>query len=303
MEIRTHREDARGNVFTLTQSFLIRWRGKRLIVPAGFESDGASVPRFFWRVVFPPTDTRALRAAIAHDYIYRHHPPGWTRAEADRMFRDVLIADGVSRFRAGLAWLGVRLFGGSSWNSKINPREKDFSAKKRKGSKMKKHLWMWMLPAVIGLVLLVAGCSSLAEKAVAVASGGTVMKIETTGSTTSGSVAPNLLFGTIQNAVGTAPALAADKKTQVVVGYAEAHSALAALFGHKAVTRTFVYIGSPSESSADTRARMESLTKILTGNDIQAQTASTAGTATVSASTLTEGDSATLGKADSSTGE
>ena len=111
VKVEVHQADSRGNVFTLLEP--LKWG--ELTVPPGFESDGASVPRFFWRVVFPPGDADALRAAILHDYIYREHPAGWSRADADRLFRDVLIADGVPTLRARLAYWGVRLFGGGSW--------------------------------------------------------------------------------------------------------------------------------------------------------------------------------------------
>ena len=111
VRVEVHRADERGNVFTLLEPL----RRNELTVPAGFESDGASVPRFFWRIVFPPGDSQALRAAILHDYIYREHPAGWSRADADRLFFDVLTADGVPKTRAKLAYWGVRLFGKGSW--------------------------------------------------------------------------------------------------------------------------------------------------------------------------------------------
>ena len=113
MLIDVHRSDEMGNVFTLREPLTCGG----LTVPAGFESDGASVPRFFWRVVFPPGDTKALRAAFLHDWIYRTHPEGWSRAAADELFRQVLIEDGIPRNSADLAWWGVRLFGGSSWEA------------------------------------------------------------------------------------------------------------------------------------------------------------------------------------------
>ena len=111
VKVEVHRADERGNVFTLLEE--LRWGG--ITVPAGFESDGASVPRFFWRLVFPPGDSQALRAAIIHDYIYRKQPEGWGREEADRLFCDILVADGVPKWRARLAYRGVRLFGERSW--------------------------------------------------------------------------------------------------------------------------------------------------------------------------------------------
>lgn len=107
----------KGRVFTLKEpeGLLIQWKGKAFTVPYGFQSDGASVPRLFWRLVFPSSDTKALRAAFAHDYIYRTHPDGWTKAEADSMFYDLLREDGVQFWRAGLAYIGVRIGGFLPW--------------------------------------------------------------------------------------------------------------------------------------------------------------------------------------------
>ena len=111
MLVEIHQSDAMGNVYTLREPIYYR----ELVVPVGFKSDGASVPRFFWRLVFPPGDVLALRAAFLHDWIYRTHPKGWDRKKADALFRDVLIADGVPKWRARLAWLGVRIGGGAAW--------------------------------------------------------------------------------------------------------------------------------------------------------------------------------------------
>ena len=111
VKVEVHAEDDRGNVYTLLEE--LHWGG--ITVPIRFESDGASVPRFFWRLVFPPGDSHALQAAILHDYIYREQPMGWNRADADNLFYTVLVADGVPVWRARLAFWGVRLFGGGSW--------------------------------------------------------------------------------------------------------------------------------------------------------------------------------------------
>ena len=114
MLIDIHQTDAQGNVFTLRQELRIM---PGLTVPAGFSSDGASVPRFFWRLVFPPGDQKALRAAFVHDWIYRTHPEGWTREAADKLFLKLLIEEGMPEFRAVLAWLGVRIFGSAAWKA------------------------------------------------------------------------------------------------------------------------------------------------------------------------------------------
>lgn len=117
LKVSIHTEDSMGNVYTLLEDLVVVWNGRVLVVPAGFKSDGASVPRFFWRCVFPPGDSKALRAAFAHDFIYREHPQGWTKADADNMFYDLLREDGVSWLSSQGAYWGVRLCGGPAWNA------------------------------------------------------------------------------------------------------------------------------------------------------------------------------------------
>lgn len=118
MMIKIHKEDENGNVYTLMEEdgLTVIWDWRTLIVPQGFQSDGASVPRFFWRFVFPPGDTKALRAAFAHDFVYRTHPIGWTKQNADQMFYDLLVADGIGSMSAWCAYQGVKWFGKSSWD-------------------------------------------------------------------------------------------------------------------------------------------------------------------------------------------
>lgn len=115
MLVDVHNVDEWGNVFTLIEPITLYWHGRELTVPSGFKSDGASVPRLFWRLVFPPEETMALRGAFFRDYIYRTHLKGWTREEADRMFYDVIVYDGVPKWRAWLAFVAVRYFGRYAW--------------------------------------------------------------------------------------------------------------------------------------------------------------------------------------------
>lgn len=116
--IEVFRENERGDVIRLLRPMKYRWRGRVLTVPKGFECDGASVPRFFWSSVSPQIDPRTLAGAIGHDFLYRMHPAGWTRAEADDFFYDLIREDGLSWWKAQKAYWGVRLFGGSAWSEK-----------------------------------------------------------------------------------------------------------------------------------------------------------------------------------------
>jgi hypothetical protein len=115
MLVDIHNETERGDILTLKEDLRVEWNGRELIVPAGFQCDGASVPRFLWSSVSPAIDPRTLRAAICHDYLYRNAPDGWTRKDADELFYDFIRADGLSWWASQKAYWGVRLFGTSSW--------------------------------------------------------------------------------------------------------------------------------------------------------------------------------------------
>lgn len=87
--------------------------GEKITVPAGSKSDGASIPRLFWRI-FPPFG-RYWRAALLHDYLYRYtlRP----KAECDKIFREAMLACGVGRLQAWIIYQGVHLFGGIAFKS------------------------------------------------------------------------------------------------------------------------------------------------------------------------------------------
>lgn len=115
MVVDIHAADDRGNILTTQEELVVQFNGKTLIVPAGFECDGTSVPRFLWSVVSPQIHPETLRAAIAHDYLYRHAPSGWTRKEADELFYDFCRADGLSWAKSQYAYWALRIFGGAAW--------------------------------------------------------------------------------------------------------------------------------------------------------------------------------------------
>ncbi len=87
--------------------------GINTVIPAGFRSDGMSVPRFFWRWIGPPVDGRTLAASVAHDWLYKSKVV--SRAKADAWYRRRLIADGYPAPKAWAVWAGIRLFGGGHW--------------------------------------------------------------------------------------------------------------------------------------------------------------------------------------------
>ena len=82
-------------------------------IPRGFTTDFASIPRLLhcW---FAPSDPAIIPAAIAHDRLYRlsaGNTQKATRFHADALFRELMIAKGMGRIKAWLAWAAVRVFG------------------------------------------------------------------------------------------------------------------------------------------------------------------------------------------------
>ena len=83
----------------------------RAVVPAGFISDGTSIPRFLHSYVRPFGD--GLRAALPHDANYRWQ--NVTRKEADRLFYRRLKMIGMRTSKAWALWAGVRSGGWVTW--------------------------------------------------------------------------------------------------------------------------------------------------------------------------------------------
>lgn len=99
----------------LVEKFDVMFRGELYTVPAGFETDGASIPRWLWLVCGHPLQAPRVVAAIVHDFLYGCGDPEATRADADDLYRDMQIALGVSRRRAYVEWIALRLFGWTHW--------------------------------------------------------------------------------------------------------------------------------------------------------------------------------------------
>ncbi|EPE0659238.1 DUF1353 domain-containing protein [Escherichia coli] len=83
-------------------------------VPAGYVTDLASVPRILWSLL-PPAG-RYAKAAIIHDWMYDNALR--SKKEADLIFLDGMRILGVSRWRRGLMYMAVRLFGRGSYDRK-----------------------------------------------------------------------------------------------------------------------------------------------------------------------------------------
>jgi len=86
---------------------------KVITVPAGYRSDGLSVPWFFRRV-FPRVGP-GRRAAIVHDWLCDERP-GWSTGQiAADIFREAMSVDKVPKWKRNLMYWVVAAFG-PQWN-------------------------------------------------------------------------------------------------------------------------------------------------------------------------------------------
>jgi hypothetical protein len=86
--------------------------GRRsIIVPKGFVTDFASIPRLFWSLL-PPIG-RYGYAALFHDYVYWDQK--LKRAEADDVFNQTMIELMVPRWKRLVLYVAVRVFGFIAW--------------------------------------------------------------------------------------------------------------------------------------------------------------------------------------------
>lgn len=82
------------------------------VVPKGFQTDLASVPRL--PVIYLLTGDTSSAAAVVHDWLYSSHIV--PRDVADAVLREASQASGVPGWRRWLMWAGVRLGGASHWD-------------------------------------------------------------------------------------------------------------------------------------------------------------------------------------------
>jgi len=81
------------------------------IVPRGFQTDMASVPRL--PLVFLLAGDTSRAASVVHDFLYSTHLV--RRQVADAVLREASEVTLVPAWRRWVMWGGVRLFGGSHW--------------------------------------------------------------------------------------------------------------------------------------------------------------------------------------------
>jgi len=109
LAVTPYRGTFRGKKFLwkLTEPF----KYKEIHVPAGFKTDFASVPRFFWRLI--PPFGRYCEASVVHDYCY--FKGLYTREQCDTLFLEVMKKYKVPGWKRWFMHRSVRWFGWIGW--------------------------------------------------------------------------------------------------------------------------------------------------------------------------------------------
>lgn len=95
--------------------------GEAILVPAGFVTDFASVPRIIgaWLLY----GGKGKRAAVIHDWTYSSQMV--SRSVADAIFEEALKASQYDAWEVKGMYAGVRLGGWVAWNKKNVPQDEE----------------------------------------------------------------------------------------------------------------------------------------------------------------------------------
>ncbi len=96
-------------------------KGQHWDVPAGYVSNGASIPPTLWPVVGGPLDGPYRDAAVIHDYYCEAQVR--TDDDTHRMFYEAAVARGTSENIASTMYMGI-IFGGPRWQ--VKPKKAGF---------------------------------------------------------------------------------------------------------------------------------------------------------------------------------
>lgn len=104
---------ARNKWLTCARLCYLDKAGKLHVVPEGFLTDFASVPRLAQWLI---DDDDFAPAAVLHDWFYASHIV--TKREADALFREALRSLGCGWLSSWIQWRAVHRLGFIAWNSR-----------------------------------------------------------------------------------------------------------------------------------------------------------------------------------------
>lgn len=102
--------------FKLVKDYSVKLTtGETVLVYSGYETNGADIPRFLWRL-YPPFSPEYMPAVVIHDYLCDLADEKTDKHErkrafffADRAFKDILQQLEISKIKVFLFYNAVRL--------------------------------------------------------------------------------------------------------------------------------------------------------------------------------------------------
>lgn len=125
-------EGSQTHTLMLMEPFIVYsgYLNVTIVVPEGFTFDGESIPLALQWLAPPFGDSK--RGACVHDWLYRN--AGFfdsegvlrpvLRKQADEVYRELIEAKGLPRWRANIRWAALRLVGGFAWRANRKTRDK-----------------------------------------------------------------------------------------------------------------------------------------------------------------------------------
>jgi hypothetical protein len=99
--------------WVILEDFKYSHEGEIIIVPKGFTTDFASIPRVFRNILSPYGEYG--KAAVIHDFLYQNQ--GWNdRRRCDDVLLQGMIDLGVGWIKRNTIYSAVRTFGWYVWN-------------------------------------------------------------------------------------------------------------------------------------------------------------------------------------------
>ena len=101
------------DVFILLEDVVVESLGYKITVKAGFDFDGASIPRALWSVYGNPLSGKFRIAALVHDVLYASEK--FPRELADAVFLDLMKQHEVGYVKRQTMYYAVRSAGWYVW--------------------------------------------------------------------------------------------------------------------------------------------------------------------------------------------
>ena len=101
------------NVYILLEDVVIESLGYKTTVKAGFDFDGASIPKWLWSIYGSPLNGDYVVASLIHDGLYASQKV--SKSVSDKIFLDIMKQSNVGYIKRTSMYLAVKLFGGKAW--------------------------------------------------------------------------------------------------------------------------------------------------------------------------------------------